>query len=102
MSVTATELERLERILDTAGVGTRIEMLLPIGVRPRQLNVRTLLFGMLLVALDGRPMHLRRVHQALLALGDADQRRLGVLAHWKDGWHRLTYRQIEYTFARVV
>jgi hypothetical protein len=102
MSVTAAGLKRLERILDTAGVGKRIEMLLPVGVRPRQLNVRTLLVGMLLVAVDGRPAHLSRVHQALLALGDADQRRLGVLARWKDGWHRLTYRQIEYTFARVV
>lgn len=101
MSVTATGLARLERILDTAGVGERIEMLLPVGVRTRQLRVRTLLVGMLLVAVDGRPAHLRRVHQALLALGDTDQRRLGVLARWRDGWHRLTYRQIEYTFTRV-
>jgi hypothetical protein len=103
MSLTATELERSERIIDTAGVSERIETLLPIGVRPRQLRVRTLLVGMLLVALDDRPTHLRRVHQALLTLGDADQRRLGVLARWRDRrWHRLTYRQIEYTFTRVV
>jgi hypothetical protein len=102
MSVTATELARLERILDTAGVGERIETLLPVGVRPRQLSVRTLLVGMLLVAVDDRPAHLRRVHQALLALPENDQRRLGVLARWRDGWHRLTYRQVEYTFTRVV
>ena len=101
MSATV-ELARLERIIDTAGVGERIETLLPAGVRPRQLSVRTLLVGMLLVAVDGRPMHLRRVHRALLALPHADQRRLGVLAHWRYGWHRLTYRQVEYTFTRVV
>jgi hypothetical protein len=102
MSVTTTELARLERILEAAGVCERIETLLPVGVRPRQLSVRTLLVGMLLVAVDGRPMHLRRVHQALLALPENDQRKLGVLARWRDGWHRLTYRQLEYTFARVV
>jgi hypothetical protein len=102
MSVTATELERLEAILDTAGVCERIETLLPAGVRPRQLSVRTLLLGMLLVAVDGRPAHLRRVHQALLTLPENDQRRLGVLARWQHGSHQLTYRQIEYTFTRVV
>jgi hypothetical protein len=102
MSSATGELARLERIIDTAGVCERIEALLPIGVRPRQLRVRTLLVGMLLVAVDGRPMHLRRVHQALLALPENDQRRLGVLARQRDGWHLLTYRQIEYTFARIV
>jgi hypothetical protein len=102
MSSVTDELSRSERILDTAGVCERIETLLPVGVRPRQLQVRTLLVGMLLVAVDGRPAHLRRVHQALLALSETDQRRLGVLARWRDGWHRLTYRQTEYTFARVV
>ncbi|MGO9905427.1 MAG: hypothetical protein ACLP4R_18815 [Solirubrobacteraceae bacterium] len=98
----AVELPRLERILDSAGVCEPIETLLPVGVRPRQLSVRTLLIGMLLVALDGRPAHLRRMHSALLALAEADQRRLGILARWRDGWHRLTYRQIEYTLTRVV
>jgi hypothetical protein len=102
MSGTATELARLERILDTAGVCEQVETRLPVGVRPRQLSVRTLLVGMLLVAVDGRPAHLRRVHRALLALPKHDQRRLGVLACWRDGWHRLTYRQIEYTFTLIV
>ena len=37
----ASELERLELVIDTAGVSRRIELLLPIGVRPRQLSVRT-------------------------------------------------------------
>ena len=75
---------------------------LPIGVRPRQLPVRTLLLGMLLVAAACRPAHLRRVHQTLLALPEAQQRRLGIIAPWRDGPHLLTYRQVERTFALVV
>ena len=95
-------LPRLEAIIDASGVAPEIELLLPVGVRPRQLRVRTLLLGMLLVAVDGRPAHLRRVHTALLALAQTDQTRLGVIAHWHGRRHRLTYRQIEYTFTRVV
>jgi hypothetical protein len=91
----------LEAIVDAAGVPARIEARLPVGVRPRQLRVRTLLVGMLLAACDGRPAHLTRVHQALLALGEPDRWRLGVLADWPAGPHQLSYRQLEYTFARV-
>ena len=47
---------------------------------------------------DGRPAHLTRVHQALAGLPEGEQRRLGVLADWKNGPHLLTYRQAEYTF----
>jgi hypothetical protein len=101
VSSTVIELARSERIIDTSGVCERIETRLPVGVRPRQLSVRTLLLGMLLASLDGRPAHLRRVHHALLALTDTDQKRLGILARWSDGWHQLTYRQIEYTFTLV-
>jgi hypothetical protein len=90
-----------EEIIGASGAAPRIEALLPSGVRPRQLTVRTLLLGMLLAAADGRPAHLTRVRQALLALPEGEQRRLGVLADWKHGPHRLTYRQAEYTFGRV-
>ena len=34
--------------------------------------------------------------RALAGLPEDDQRRLGVLADWKDGPHLLTYRQTEY------
>ena len=91
----------LEEIIDRAGVAPRIELLLPIGVRARQLLVRTLLLGMLIVLAGHRPAHLTRVHQALTALPEDDQRRLGVLADWKYGPHLLTYRQTEYTFGLV-
>ena len=47
-----------------AGVAPRIKALLPIGVRTRQLLVRTLLLGMLVVLADHRPAHLSRVHRA--------------------------------------
>jgi hypothetical protein len=94
-------LPRLEEIVDAAAVAPRVEALLPVGVRPRQLRVRTLLLGMLLTALDGRPAHLRRVHEALTGLPEPEQRRLGVIAEWKDGPHQLTYRQTERTFGLV-
>jgi hypothetical protein len=72
--------------------------MLPAGVRPRQLSVRTLLAGMCLAQADHRPAHLTRVHQALASLPEDDQRRLGVIADWKRGQHQLTYRQAERTF----
>ncbi|MHB1519182.1 MAG: hypothetical protein ACYCYQ_13010 [Acidimicrobiales bacterium] len=92
---------RLEEIVDGSGVASRIEALLPVGVRPRQLSVATLIVGVLLCLLDGRPAHLRRVHQALVSLDEAVRWRLGVLADWKGCPHLLTYRQIERTFSLV-
>jgi hypothetical protein len=94
-------LAAFEEIIDASGIPPRIEAMLPIGVRPRQLKVRTLLAGMCLAQADGRPAHLTRVHQALTSLPEDDQIRLGVLADWKRGPHRLTYRQAEYTFGLV-
>jgi hypothetical protein len=94
--------ERLEQIIAASGVAERIEALLPIGVRPRQLQVSTLLLGMLLVAVQCRPAHLRKVHQALLTLDAEAQHRLGIITEWKTGPHLLTYRQTERTFALVV
>src|SRR5215467_3194372 len=90
-----------EEIIDASGAAPRIEAMLPTGVRARQLSVRTLLAGMCLTQADGRPAHLTRVHQALTALGEDGQRRLGVLADWKHGPHLLTYRQTERTFSLV-
>jgi hypothetical protein len=97
----AAQLERLEAIVGRAGIAPRIEALLPVGARRRQLSVRTLLVGMLAVACEGRPAHLSRVHEALLSLPEAQQRRLGVIAAWKSGPHELTYRQVERTFSLV-
>ena len=96
-----TGLSALEGILDASGIAPRAEALLPSGARRRQLAVRTLLLGMLLALADGRPAHLTRVHQALAGLPGGEQRRLGVLAGWKDGPHLLTCRQAEYAFSLV-
>ena len=101
MSATG-DLSRLEAIIDASGVPERIEMLLGAGVRPRQLSVRTLLLGILTCLADQRPAHLRRIHRALTALSETEKRRLGVIAQWDSGPHELTYRQLEYTFTRVV
>jgi hypothetical protein len=94
-------LAAFEAVIDASGVALRIEVMLPIGVRPRQLKVRTLLAGMCLAQADHRPAHLSRVHQALVSLPEPDQWRLGVIADWKNGPHLLTYRQTERTFGLV-
>ncbi len=96
-----TTLPALETVIDASGVAPRIEAMLPIGVRARQLLVRTLLLGMLLVLADHRPAHLTRVHQALITLPGDDQARLGVVTDWRRGPHLLTYRQTERTFGLV-
>ena len=96
-----TGLAAFEEIIDASGAAPRIEAMLPIGARGRQLQVRTLLLGMLLVPADHRPAHLTRVHHALITLPEDDQARLGVLADWPRGPHLLTYRQTEYTFGLV-
>jgi hypothetical protein len=94
-------LAALEEIIDTSGIAPRIELLLPTGVRHRQLRVRTLLAGMMLSQADQRPAHLTRVRDALTALPEPDQVRLGVIEDWTDGPHLLTYRQTERTFGLV-
>jgi len=94
-------LAAFETVIDASGAAARIEAMLPIGVRPRQLTARTLLAGLCLTQADGRPAHLTRVHQALTALSEDDQGRLGVIADWKTGPHKLTYRQTERTFGLV-
>ena len=95
------DLERIEEMIDVSGVAD-IELLLPIGVRPRQLKVTTLLIGMTLTMRAGRPAFLTDVHTTLTALPEGVQRRLGVIAQWKHAEHQLTYRQVEYTFDRVI
>jgi len=90
-----------EEIIDASSVAPRIEAMLPIGVRARQLKVRTLLAGMCLAQADHRPAHLTRVHHALTSLPQADQLRLGVIAEWENGPNRLTYRQTERTSGLV-
>ena len=87
-----TTLAAFEQVIDASGVAPRIEALLPAGVRPRQLSVRTLLAGLCLALADHRPAHLTRMHQALVSLPEDEQRRLGVIADWKHGPHQLTYR----------
>jgi len=92
---------RIEEIIDASGVAPQIEAMLPIGVRRRQLRVRTLLAGMLLSQAGHRPAHLTRVRAALTSLPAAEQVRLGVLEDWKTGPHLLTCRQTERTFGLV-
>jgi hypothetical protein len=69
-------LAAFEAVIDASGVAPQIEILLPAGVRHRQLRVRTLLAGVLLSQADHRPAHLTRVRDALIALPEPDQVRL--------------------------
>jgi hypothetical protein len=94
-------LRRLEAIIETSGIATRIEALLPTGVRHRQLRTATLILGMMLALADRRPAHLTEVHAQLTSLPGADQVRLGVTEEWKAGPHQLTYRQAERTFGLI-
>ena len=91
-----------EGIIDRSRAAPRIEALLPAGVRHRQLQVRTILLGMLLALASRRPAHLTEVRAALIALPEAGQVRLGVIEAWKTGPHLLTYRQVEHTHRLVV
>jgi hypothetical protein len=86
----------IEAIVACSGTGEAIEALLPAGARGRQLTAGTLIIGIILELADGRPAHLTRVLEALLALPEDDQKRLGVIQDWKSGPHQLTYRQVEY------
>jgi hypothetical protein len=94
-------LKVIEDIIDASGTAPVIESLLPHGVRGRQLSVRTLLAGLMLALADGRPAHLTRLRQALIALSEDDQKRLGVTIARDDGPHQLTYRQVEHTFRLI-
>ena len=96
-----TALAAFEEIIDASGAAPRIEAMLPAGVRPRQLSVRTLLAGMCLTQGDHRPAHLTRVHQAPTSLPEDEQRRLGVITDRKHGPHQLTCRQTGRTFGLV-
>ena len=94
-------LAALEEITGASGVAPRAGALLPVGVRHRQLRIRTLLAGMMLSQAGQRPAHLTRVRGALLALPGPDQVRLGVPGDWEAGPHLLTCRQTERTFGLV-
>jgi hypothetical protein len=87
----------IEAVIASSGAGEAIEALLPDAVRGRQLHAGTLLAGKMLALAGGRPAHLTRARDALLALPGHDQKRLGVIEDWKDGPHQLTYRQVEHT-----
>lgn len=69
-------LRTLEEVIGRTGIAPRIELLLPIGVRARQLLARTLLLGMLLALADRRPAFLTEVHQALTHLPEGWQMRV--------------------------
>ena len=100
--VSERTLARLEAIVDASGVAEAIEALLPVGVRPRQLSVRTLLVGILLSSpTDARPICAACTPPCVASVW-TNALRLGVVVEWKGGPHALTYRQVERTFSLLV
>ena len=73
----------MEEIVDASREAERIEVLLPVGVRPRQLRARTLLIGMVLAMLAGCDA-LLTTSFGRSELSEDDHRRLGVIAPWND------------------
>ena len=61
-------LAAFEEIIDASGAAPRIEAMPPIGVRPRQLSVHTLLAGMCLTQADHRPVSplIGRLHRTVI------------------------------------
>lgn len=98
--VRTSELRRALGAVDRSGVCEPIEDLLGKG-RPRQLPVRTLLLGLLLIADDLG--WLTTAHEKLLSLNPTWRRELGITGRNPDGSdHSITYRQFEYLFNRLV
>ena len=48
-------LAAFEAVIDASGIAPQVEAMLPVGVRARQLTVRTLLAGMCLTQADSLP-----------------------------------------------
>src|SRR4051812_48175554 len=96
-------LAQAERWIDEAGFAAELSALLPRGGRPRQLPVRTLFLGIMLLALDGQPLYLRWALERLLALPPATRKRLRIDVPDRFGrTHELTYRQVTHQFGRVM
>ena len=92
-------------VLSDSGVPERIEALLAHRTgRPRALPVRTLLVGLLLLAIDDRPLHLKAVTKLLWHRLSPQQRQaLGVVGGTATRKAFLArYRQVRYLFHRVL
>jgi len=91
-----------EAAVDRSNVAPFIERAVPVALQ-RQLSIRTLLLGIVVTAMEERPLMLSWVWTTLCELEPEDQRRLGVIGTTVHGEHdhQLSYRQVEDTF-RVV
>ncbi|MDA8311900.1 MAG: hypothetical protein M0Z46_15070 [Actinomycetota bacterium] len=92
----------LEAVLDRSGVAELLDGWMPKGGRHGQLGAKSVLMGMLMALVQGRPAHLSAGHEALFALDVADQVRLGALGTADGALHPATYRQFSHTHQVMV
>ena len=98
----ARPLSRLEAVLTDSGVVAMLEAAIPSAGPPRQLGVHSVLVGILLSITTSKVAHLASAYRALCDLPIADQIRLGVARHSRNGLKLASYRQLEHSFAQMM
>ena len=81
-------------VIDQAGIAGAVEPLLPQGGRPRTLELRALLVGLMLLAHSGQPTYLNRVATTLNNLPAATRAELGIT-------RAVTTRMVEVLFGHL-
>ena len=79
-----------------------LEAAIPSAGPPRQLGVHSVLVGILLSITTSKVAHLASAYRALCDLPIADQIRLGVARHSRNGLKLASYRQLEHSFAQMM
>ncbi len=90
-------------VIDSSGVAASMERSLAVRTgRPRQLGVRALLVALFLLALDGRPLHLKGATKLLFCLPEAWRQHLGINRQAGSRQEMLArYRQVRYLFHKI-
>lgn len=88
------EIRRATAVIDDSGIAGIVEAELPKGGRRRNLQVRALLVGLMLLAHSGQPTYLKRIAGTLNNLPASTRRELGVTT-------KVTTRMVEVLFGHI-